>query len=176
MDTTAAATQAGVTVATIRTWCRRGVVAAAKVAGRWVIKAASLARRIALGRKPAMIDLDASYTWTTWTGTRSEEITITPKVSDRTTVRGRIVSIKGLAPLLADHINAITDDGDRGHTLTVLSGATIALRDQEPDGFAAGVTIHTRMGGRVATTYTGTPDLPVDVVLDLGERLHAQLI
>lgn len=54
LTATAAAQQAGVTVATIRTWCRRGVVAATKVAGRWVIDAASLARRIALGiRKPA---------------------------------------------------------------------------------------------------------------------------
>lgn len=49
MDTTTAANQAGVTTATIRTWCRIGAVAAAKVAGRWVIEAASLARRIALG-------------------------------------------------------------------------------------------------------------------------------
>ncbi|MER7131320.1 hypothetical protein [Streptosporangium saharense] len=49
MDTTTAATQAGVATTTIRTWCRLGAVAAAKVAGRWVIEAASLARRIALG-------------------------------------------------------------------------------------------------------------------------------
>lgn len=49
MDTTTAATQAGVTTATIRTWCRRGAVAAAKVAGRWAIDATSLARRITLG-------------------------------------------------------------------------------------------------------------------------------
>ncbi|MEU8279793.1 hypothetical protein ACFYOK_04655 [Microbispora bryophytorum] len=49
-----AAQQAGVSITTIRTWCRRGAVAAAKVAGRWVIEAASLARRIAIGtRKPA---------------------------------------------------------------------------------------------------------------------------
>lgn len=54
MDTSTAATTAGVTVDTIRTWCRIGAVAAAKVAGRWAIEAASLARRIALGiRKPA---------------------------------------------------------------------------------------------------------------------------
>lgn len=55
MDTTTAALQAGVTTATIRTWARRNVIAAAKVAGRWVIEAASLARRIALGgaKKPA---------------------------------------------------------------------------------------------------------------------------
>ncbi|MGX1840491.1 hypothetical protein [Streptomyces diastaticus] len=46
---TAAATQANVTVATIRTWCRRGVIAATKRAGRWVIDTASLAHRITIG-------------------------------------------------------------------------------------------------------------------------------
>lgn len=51
MNTTAAATQAKVTVATIRTWCRRGVVAAVKVAGRWVIDTTSLARRIEIGAR-----------------------------------------------------------------------------------------------------------------------------
>ncbi len=51
MNTTAAATQAKVTVATIRTWCRIGAVAAAKVAGKWVIDAASLARRIEIGAR-----------------------------------------------------------------------------------------------------------------------------
>ncbi|MCG6493455.1 hypothetical protein [Kitasatospora sp. A2-31] len=45
---TNAATQAGVTVATIRTWCRTGAVAAVKKAGRWAIDAASLAYRIKL--------------------------------------------------------------------------------------------------------------------------------
>jgi hypothetical protein len=49
MNTTAAAIQANVTVATIRTWCRRSVVAATKTAGRWVIDTASLAHRIAIG-------------------------------------------------------------------------------------------------------------------------------
>ncbi|CAL9368986.1 hypothetical protein [Streptomyces sp. enrichment culture] len=51
MNTTTAATQAGVTVATIRTWCRNGVVAAVKAAGRWAIDAASLARRIEIGAR-----------------------------------------------------------------------------------------------------------------------------
>ncbi|WP_329114407.1 hypothetical protein [Streptomyces sp. NBC_01353] len=51
MNTTAAAIQAKVTVATIRTWCRVGAVAAAKAAGRWVIDAASLAHRIAIGAR-----------------------------------------------------------------------------------------------------------------------------
>ncbi|MFF8829350.1 hypothetical protein [Streptomyces sp. NPDC015131] len=49
MNTTTAALQAQVTVITIRTWCRRGVIAATKTAGRWVINSASLARRIAIG-------------------------------------------------------------------------------------------------------------------------------
>lgn len=49
MNTTTAATEAHVTVATIRTWARRGVIAATKTAGKWVIDATSLARRIAIG-------------------------------------------------------------------------------------------------------------------------------
>lgn len=48
MNTTAAATTAGVTLDTIRTWCRRGVITAVKRAGRWIIDATSLAHRIAL--------------------------------------------------------------------------------------------------------------------------------
>lgn len=50
MNTTTAATQAQVTIATIRTWCRKGVVAAVKQAGRWIIDATSLAARIAIGK------------------------------------------------------------------------------------------------------------------------------
>jgi hypothetical protein len=50
MNTTAAAAQAKVTVATVRTWCRIGAVAAVKQAGRWVVDAASLAARIAIGK------------------------------------------------------------------------------------------------------------------------------
>lgn len=51
MDTTTAAKQAGVTIATVRTWCRRNIIGAVKVAGRWVIDAASLAYRTSLTRK-----------------------------------------------------------------------------------------------------------------------------
>ncbi|MFD1309824.1 helix-turn-helix domain-containing protein, partial [Streptomyces kaempferi] len=53
MNTTAAALQAQVSVPTIRTWCRNGVIAAAKQAGRWIIDAASLAARIAIGARRA---------------------------------------------------------------------------------------------------------------------------
>lgn len=55
MNTSTAATEAHVTVATIRTWCRVGAVAAIKQAGRWIIDTASLAARIAIGamKRPA---------------------------------------------------------------------------------------------------------------------------
>lgn len=53
MGTATAATQANVTVATIRTWCRRNVIPATKRAGRWTIDAASLTHRITLGREHA---------------------------------------------------------------------------------------------------------------------------
>ncbi|MFH8813058.1 helix-turn-helix domain-containing protein [Streptomyces hygroscopicus] len=63
MNTATAATQAGVTIPTIRTWCRRGVIAAIKTAGRWIVDAASLAHRIAIGamrttRKEATVTTD----------------------------------------------------------------------------------------------------------------------
>ncbi|MFD8839801.1 hypothetical protein [Streptomyces griseofuscus] len=51
MNTTAAALEAHVTVATIRTWCRRNVIAATKTAGRWIIDAASLAHRMDIGAR-----------------------------------------------------------------------------------------------------------------------------
>lgn len=56
ITTAEAATTAGVTAATVRTWCRRNVIGAVKAGGRWAIDAASLAHRIALGAlrtKPA---------------------------------------------------------------------------------------------------------------------------
>lgn len=64
MNTTAAALEAHVTVDTIRTWARNGVITATKNAGRWVIDTASLARRIAIGAmkrptKPATVAFTA---------------------------------------------------------------------------------------------------------------------
>ena len=60
-STAEAARQAGVTVATARTWCRIGAVAATKISGRWAIDADSLARRIALPAllRAEVIDLSA---------------------------------------------------------------------------------------------------------------------
>jgi hypothetical protein len=66
MNTTAAASTAGVTVATVRTWCRKGVVAAAKAGGRWVIDAASLAYRISLGKKASMDKYEITETVKSW--------------------------------------------------------------------------------------------------------------
>jgi hypothetical protein len=50
MDTSTAAKLAKVSIDTIRTWCRRGVITAAKAGRRWTIDATSLARRIDLGK------------------------------------------------------------------------------------------------------------------------------
>jgi hypothetical protein len=79
MNTTTAATEARVTVATIRTWCRRGVVAATKTAGRWVIDSASLTRRIEIGARMSspttrytIVEGANQYGTTTWTVTRTD--------------------------------------------------------------------------------------------------------
>lgn len=48
MNTTTAATTAGVTVPTVCLWARTGVIAAVKQAGRWVIDETSLRYRLAL--------------------------------------------------------------------------------------------------------------------------------
>ena len=59
--TAEAARQAGVTVATVRAWCRIGAVAATKTNGRWNIDPDSLAHRIALPAllRAEVIDLSA---------------------------------------------------------------------------------------------------------------------
>lgn len=102
MNTTAAALQAHVTVATIRTWCRRGVVAATKSAGRWFIDTASLARRLTIGalkrptRKANMVDLTATYT-VTLPGDTTPTVT-TPKVRTRERNGVQLTTVRGLAP------------------------------------------------------------------------------
>ncbi|MFB6665903.1 hypothetical protein [Streptomyces parvus] len=174
MNTTAAALQAHVTTNTIRTWARRGVIAATKTAGRWIIDAASLARRIAIGnrrtrKQASMIDLNATYTITEGPHAGT---TITPKVRTRQRGDETITVIRGLAPLLADRIDAITDLGDRLHTLTVLMNASIVLSNLEGDFGSNGVT--SRDNGRISTSYAGTRDLPVETVLDLAEQLRTQ--
>lgn len=96
MNTTAAAIQAGVTTDTIRTWCRRNVIAAAKQAGRWIIDTASLAYRISLGRKTPMNDTEH-------------------RVDTRTTIR---VS-RGTWPGARTHYNAVLYRA--GHRINTLA-------------------------------------------------------
>ena len=59
ITTATAARQARVTAATIRTWCRTGVIAAVKTGRRWAVSAASLRHRIALGRRTVTKQLAA---------------------------------------------------------------------------------------------------------------------
>ncbi|EGX60123.1 hypothetical protein SZN_09381 [Streptomyces zinciresistens K42] len=183
MNSTAAAVQADVTVATIRTWCRAGAVAAVKQAGRWIIDAASLARRIAIGamkRRPArtetpMIDLAAGYTVTHWTpGERTETITPVVKRSRRPRpVCGHTITVSGLAPLFADRFDAIPES-DRAHFLTVFRSALIVITEL-PDADWAGDP-QGRDDGLLRTTYRGdVPGISIADVLDLAARLRTQL-
>ncbi|MFI2078498.1 hypothetical protein [Streptomyces triculaminicus] len=91
MNTATAATQARVTLATIRTWCRRGIVAAAKTAGRWVIDATSLARRIEIGaRRMTQQDAD-DLNPTLLHGIRRARYEHTTRAADRPALAGRYV-------------------------------------------------------------------------------------
>ncbi|MFI5992450.1 hypothetical protein ACIBAC_11435 [Streptomyces sp. NPDC051362] len=67
MNTTLAAVEARVSVDTVRAWCRRGSVAAIKQAGRWVIDAASLSARIAIGAMKRTAKKAVAYTVETMT-------------------------------------------------------------------------------------------------------------
>lgn len=163
MNTTAAAAlQANVTTATIRTWCRRGAVAAIKQAGRWIIDTASLAHRIAIGamrtRKQApVLDLSAA---TIKTRTRPTGETIT--------------RITGMSALLADKLATITDPGNRAHAATILDRAAIVLSNTPDEGWDE--EPGARNAGQVRTTYRGeVPQVTVSDVLDLAERISTQL-
>ncbi|MFJ9799836.1 hypothetical protein [Streptomyces sp. NPDC101145] len=182
MNTTAAALQARVTVATIRTWCRVGAVAAVKTAGRWIIDTASLAHRIAISawkrpaRKetPPVIDLNVSYTADLAPGA-SEPKTITPQVKDRTARDGkRRITISGLAPLFADRFNAIESYGDRMACLNAFESARIVICDWDDTDWAGDP--QARENGRLRTTYRGeVPGISIDDVLDLAAQLRTQL-
>ncbi|MFC8723785.1 hypothetical protein [Streptomyces bacillaris] len=117
------------------------------------------------------MNLKATYTYPT-PGFPDAEETVTTRVRTREQDGMTITSVRGLAPLLADRIEAITDEGDRLHTLMQLSGARITISDTERD---LGTLVASRDGGRLATTYGGTSDLPTDVVLDLAEQIRTQL-
>mgnify|MGYP003577476421 FL=1 len=182
MTTTAvAAAQAGVTVATIRTWCRIGAVAAIKQAGRWVIDTASLAHRIAISawKRPTrteatpVIDLTATYTHALLP--REEPRDFTVKVKERTTRDGEhLITVRGLISLFADRFDAITDDGDRMACLTVFQPAIIVISDRADADWDGDP--QAPEGGRLRTTYRGgAAGITVDDVLDLAAELRAQL-
>lgn len=170
--TAAAALEARVTAATVRTWCRAGVVAAVKQAGRWVIDTASLARRIAIGamrtRKATVtIDFDATHT-ATYAGDTAPT-TITVRVSKRPAV----TTVRGLAPLLSDRIDAIEDEAARIHTLEVLLRGMIAIHAEACESKETGPGWADF--GRLTTTYRGTAALPVSAVLDLAAEIRTAL-
>ncbi|MGW2740531.1 hypothetical protein ACWC4D_40860 [Streptomyces sp. NPDC001288] len=181
MNTTAAALQANVTVATVRTWCRRGAVAAIKLAGRWIIDTASLAHRIAIGalKRPTrqeaatVIDLTATYTAALIPGETPK--TITPVIKRRSTPHaGNIIKISNIIPLLAEKIDAITDDGDRGHALNVLHPAIIVISDRADTAWTGDP--QAREDGQLRTTYRGEiPGITVADVLDLADQIRTQL-
>jgi hypothetical protein len=183
MDTTAAATQAGVTVATIRTWCRRGVIAAVKQAGRWIIDTPSLTHRIAIAamKRPThqetspVIDLTATYTYNAPGPDAPTPTTVTPTVKRRATPHaGNTITISGLIPFFADRFDAITNDGDRAHALTVFASARIVISDAYDADWDGDP--QAREGGQLRTTYRGgAAGITVDDVLDLADQLRAQL-
>lgn len=185
MNATAAALQADVTVTTIRTWCRRGAVTATKQAGRWIIDSVSLATRIAIGamkrsaRKETapVIDLNTSYTYNTPTPDGVSPVTITPAVKTTTRRNGSTwTTITGLAALFADHLDAITDDGDRVHTTIVLSSSQITITDQTEDGpdeIINGIAFLDQ--GRLRVKHQAAREIPMDAVIELAKQLRAQL-
>ncbi|MET8661665.1 hypothetical protein [Streptomyces griseus] len=117
------------------------------------------------------LDLSGTYTYST-PGFPEPSETVTTRVSTRERNGMRMTSVRGLAPLLAGHIEAIADEGNRLHTLMELSTARIVISDTERDGPDSA---DTRDRGRLSTTYTGTADLPVTAVLDLAEQIRDQL-
>lgn len=177
MDTAAAATRAHVTAATIRNWCRHGVVAAIKTAGRWFIDTTSLAARIAIGamraRKQARMTLDLTATYTADLPGEGP-VTITPTVKRRMRNGASLISVTGIVPLLADKIDAITDLGDRLHAVTVLNRAMIVITDVADADWDDDP--QARDSGQLRTTYTGgIPQITVADILDLAAQLRTQL-
>lgn len=177
MNTTAAAIQANVTADTIRTWCRRGAVAAIKQAGRWVIDAASLAARIAIGKlktRKVTVTLDLNATYTADLPGYDGPVTITPTIKRRERNGQSLTKISGIVPLFADKLDAIPALGDRLHAVTVLKSATIVICDTPDTDWDNDP--QARESGQLRTTYRGTvPGITVDDVLDLAERIRAAI-
>ncbi|MCX4605447.1 helix-turn-helix domain-containing protein [Streptomyces anulatus] len=180
MNTTAAALQANVTTNTIRTWARRGVIAATKTAGRWIIDTASLARRITIGnrrsRKQAtMLDLAASITLPAANQYEGPQ-TYTPTIKERTNRRtnAHMTTVTNWFPLVADKLNSITDEGARIHAMNILATTSIVICDAPDDDWAGDP--QAREDGQLRTSYTGNvPQVTVADVLDLAAQIRTQL-
>jgi hypothetical protein len=115
------------------------------------------------------MDLNAAYTYTRVGDT--EPTTWTPVIKTRTR-NVTLTIISRITSLLADRIDAITDERQRRHTLTVLESASIYLCDEPRPDFSPE---ESRDGGRIVTSYRGTPQIPVSVVLDLAEQIRTEL-
>ncbi|MEW2635587.1 hypothetical protein AB0903_29110 [Streptomyces sp. NPDC048389] len=165
MNTTTAAIQAHVTVATIRTWCRNGIIAATKTAGRWIISAASLAHRIAIGamKRPARQETRPVLDLTAVT------------IKSRTRPTGETITrVSGYSALLTDKLNAIADAGDRAHAREVLNRTDIILSDTPDPEWDK--EFYARHAGLSRTTYRGgLPTITIADVLDLADEIRAQL-
>ena len=123
-----------------------------------------------------VVDLSVTYTVTLPGDT--EPRTITPQVKRRTRPDGEtLTTVTGLAPLLAGQLDAIADDADRLHILTLLQRARIVLSGRRDPGWdtepPTGVT--SREQGRIRIQYQDNPLLPVGVLLDLAVRLRDAL-
>lgn len=178
MDTTAAALQANVTTATIRTWCRRGVVTAIKQAGRWTVDASSLAARIVIGamrtRKAThVIDLNATYSGQLLPDEAPRTFTV--MVKQRVSPDGEhLTVIRSIIPLLADKLDAIADPGDRIASLNALAGAQIVISDTAHDDWEGDPIARER--GLLRTTYRGgAAGISVDDVFELAAQIRTQL-
>ncbi|MFF2852634.1 hypothetical protein ACFVT5_41035 [Streptomyces sp. NPDC058001] len=128
MNTTTAALKARVTVATIRTWCRIGAVAAVKAADRWVIDSVSLARRITIGAR-RMAKPEEPIGPAILTNIRRARLGYTRYRADRPALAERYV-LPGLLQGVAvwrekGLVDEVTVNGRRYH---VLSAKAVAIR------------------------------------------------
>ncbi|MFF9559324.1 hypothetical protein ACF1DY_26335 [Streptomyces albus] len=169
MNTTAAATQAGVTVATIRNWCRYGAVAAVKQAGRWVIDAVSLTRRIAIGARKGARVVDLSATYTVGGRTHTPHVRRSDLPSGQTRIR-----VRNLVPFFADDLDRVADPDLRAHHAWTLAEASITIWSDPrplPRGYPG---VATRDDGRLVANCVGG-FITDDRLLDLAEQLRDTL-
>lgn len=121
------------------------------------------------------MDLNASYTYDDDGDPCTESPWIKTWYDERNKVT--VTHVYRYFPLLADRIDAITDDGARKFTLLRLIRSGLWLVDRGHRTTATGSYGGDvwREYGCVATSYQGTPHLSIDDVLDLGEAIRAEL-